>query len=182
MASSLLSPVGEFISRHWPSLIALLVSSASLYLSVLNYRRDQPRLILRAQLFDGVELPSYIRVQIVNAGRRPTILLRVWGKGEGAVTIGWSLGNGEAGIKLAENEHHSFKVTHLPRGTDEFDACAMDDDTDLIAFEEMWIEDTLGERHHIPGLETLLPRLQAEYKEWCARTGYWNPPAAQPAD
>lgn len=182
MASPLLVSIAEFVSTHWPSLVALLVSSASLSLSVLNYRRDRPRLILRAQLFDGGELPSYIRVKVVNAGRRPTILLRVWGSGEGTVAIGWSLGNGDAGIKLAENEHHSFKVTHLPRGKDEFDACGMDDETDLIAFEKMWIEDTLGDHHRIPGLDNLLPRLRAEYKEWCARTGYWNPPAVQASD
>lgn len=101
----------------------------------------------------------------------------LWGKDSAGAGSGVQLTYEDTGIKLGEHEFKTFKVTHLPRGKNEFDAVGIDED-DTFDFERMLIEDSLGKRHEIPSMKELLPALRVDYKDWCERTGYWKTPAS----
>jgi hypothetical protein len=186
MFTIFLQTLQELTPTHWISFAALLVSLTSLTVSALGYFRDSPRLRIEARrcLSDQQdESLGYVEVKAVNVGRRPIFLVMLWGRDSSGVGSGKYLDYEGPGIRLGENEFKTFKITHLPRGKDQFDAVGMGED-DLIEFEQMSIEDSLGKRHKIPKMKVLLPALRADYKDWCERTGYWKtpPPAStQPA-
>lgn len=167
----------HFLQEHWISVAALGVSLTSLTVSALSYMRDRPELRIEAQRYrSDHQATGYIEVKAVNVGRRPIFLVMLWGRASSGVGSGVQLADEGTGIKLGENEFKTFKVTYLPRGKDQFDAVGLDEE-DTFDFERMSIEDSLGRRHDIPGMKTLLPALRADYKDWCERTGYWKTPA-----
>lgn len=173
----------HFLKEHWVSLTAIAVSLISLSVSTLGYLRDRPKLKIEARRYltdRQDEALGYIEVKAMNVGRRPIFLVMLWGKNSSGAGVGKYLDHGGPGIKLGENEFKTFKITHIPRGVDQFSADGIGED-DLIEFEQMSIEDSLGKRHEIPKMKALLPALRADYKDWCERTGYWKPQAPPPA-
>jgi hypothetical protein len=166
----------------WIAFAALIVSFASLWFSILNYRRESPRLKIEAWRCNSDQVDDtlgYIEVKVVNVGRRPIYLVMLWGRNSSGVGSGKYLDYGGTGIKLTEHEFKTFRITHIPRGADQYEAGGMNDD-DFFEYDEMSIEDSLGKRHSIPGMATLLPALRADYKDWCRRTGYWDVPKPNP--
>lgn len=179
MFATFLHFLQELTPTHWISAAALVVSLTSLAVSALGYFRDSPRLRIEARRYlsdQPDETLGYIEVKAVNVGRRPIFLVMLWGKDSSGAGSGKYLDHGGPGIKLGENEFKTFKVTHIPRGEDQYSADGMGED-DFIEFEQMSIEDSLGKRHNIPEMKVLLPALRADYKDWCERTGYWKTPS-----
>lgn len=176
MFTIFLQTLQELTSTHWIAVAALLVSITSLTVSALNYLRDRPKLRIDAQRYRSDQDLGYIEVKAVNVGRRPIFLVMLWGKDSTGAGSGSYFDYEGPGIKLNEHEFKTFKVTHIPRGKDQFCAVGMDEE-DLFDFEQMLIEDSLGKRHKVPGMKTLLSALRIDYKDWCKRTGYWDRPA-----
>lgn len=177
MLTTMMNALAALTPTHWISIAALAISLTSLTVSTAGYLRDRPRLKIRAVRYQSDETPGYIEVKAVNAGRRPIFLIMLWGKDSTGCGSGVHFDYEGPGIKLGEHEFKTFRITHLPRGKDEYSADGIDNDNDTIDFERMLIEDSLGERYEIPKLKVLLPALRADYKDWCERTGYWKTPA-----
>jgi hypothetical protein len=100
----------------------------------------------------------------------------LWGRDSTGAGSGVEFDFEGPGIKLGENEFKTFKMTHIPRGKDQYTPDAMYEE-DSINFERMSIEDSHGKRYEIPRMKALLPARRADYKDWCERTGYWKTPA-----
>lgn len=184
MITSLLTALRGLAAPQWIAIAALLVSLTSLTIATLSYRRDRPKLKISARFYPSNESggpPGQIELKMVNIGRRPVYLVTLWGseKKKGPAS-GSFLDYKGPGIKLAEHETTSLRITHLPRGENEYDASAMMDD-DFIDFEWLTIEDSTGRCHEVRKARPLLRALKADYKEWCDRTGYWKPAQAPQA-
>ncbi|WP_175456029.1 hypothetical protein [Polaromonas sp. JS666] len=165
---------------NWIAIAALAVSMASFVFSWLTFRRDSPRLKIEARRYGSdwsCNALGYIEVKIMNSGRRPIYLTMLWGRGACGNSTGRPLDYGGPGIKLNEHEFKILSVIGLKREKDEFEPVGFDGDDDSFDFERIWIEDSLGKRHEIPGMKALLPALRTDYKEWCERTAYWKTPA-----
>lgn len=129
--------------------VAMVFSIAALALSALNYRRD--RAILKATssfTLDWEGFNAGVRVNLVNAGRRP-IILRAWvgaktkrGRFGRREVVEWSSEHfeGYEGITLSEGQSHTFRLelTDLVR--------TLQNDS-IVVVDEIWIQDTL-DRHH----------------------------------
>jgi hypothetical protein len=165
--------IQDLTPTHWIAISALIVSLVSLTFSTLAYFRDRPNLKIEAKRYFSDETPGYIEIKAVNAGRRPNYLVMLWGSEGDGPRSGSYLDYGGPGIKLNEYEFKTFKVTHLPRGENQYSATAMSDD-EFIEFDQMWIEDSLGKNHKVPKMNALLRELRVDYKEWCEKTGYWK--------
>jgi hypothetical protein len=179
MLTSLTNAIQALNATHWIAVAALVVSLTSLTFSVLGYMRDQPKLKIRARLYrhdDDQGGPGCIEVKVVNLGRRPIYLVMLWGADKKGVGSGTSFDYQGPGIKLGEHEFKTFRVSHLPRGADEFLAATVAD-VDIVDFERLSIEDSTGKRYRVPGAGPLLAALLTDYKEWCEKTGYWRSPA-----
>lgn len=174
MFDNFLSIVQNLTTTHWIAIAALIVSLVSLNFSTLSYLRDRPNLKITAKRYLSDQYPGYIEVKAVNVGRRPIFLIMLWGRESDGAGSGTFLDYEGPGIKLGEHEFKTFKVTHLPRGENQFSPTAMNDHDDFIEFDRMWIEDSLGRRHSIPRMTTLLSELRIDYKEWCEKSGYWK--------
>lgn len=175
----LLNAIQGLNSTPWIAMAALVVSLMSLTVSTLGYMRDRPKLKIKARLYQSDEdrgPPGYIEVKVVNVGRRPINLVMLWGADRKGAGCGSPFDYNGPGTKLGEHEYKTFRVTHIPRGVDEFGAAALIEG-DIVDFERMSIEDSTGKRYNVPRIGRLLAALRADYKEWCKRTGYWDTPA-----
>lgn len=179
----MMEPVLDFLRSltptNWIAIAALGISLVSLAFSTLSYFRDRPRLKITARWFGSDETPGYIEVKAVNVGRRPVYLTTLWGYIRAGGGSGSSFDHGGIGIKLGEHEFKVFRITHLRRGKDEFDASGCFDE-DQYDFDRMVIEDSTGKRHKMKQVDKCLEPLRADYREWCARTGYWRAPEPPP--
>lgn len=179
MLTTLLNTLQGFTPAHWISIAALVLSLTSLILSARAHLLDRPKLNIEAQRYQSDEEPGYIEVKATNVGRRPIFLSVLCGTDLKGTESGSYFDYGGPGIKLAEHEFKSFKVTHIPRGKDQFNAAIMNED-DILYFDQMWIKDSLGKRHEVPRMTILLQELRADYMEWCGRTGYWKTSISAP--
>jgi hypothetical protein len=165
----------------WVSIAALVISLISVTFTSLSYRRDRQKLKITAHLVRSnyepdPGPPGHIAVNVVNVGRRLIYLTTLWGSAGGRDATGDSFVTEGPGIKLEEHQVKKFQLTHLSRRPDDHDAAGYIGD-DIVNFTRMWIEDSTGCNHEIPGLKKLLAQLDADYREWCKETGYWKPPA-----
>ena len=140
-----------------------MVSLVSLTFSSLSYLRDRPRLKVFARWYRSDETPGYIEVKVVNVGRRPMYLTMLWGHIQSGGGIGSSFDYGGPGIKLGEHEFKVFRITHLRRGSDEYDASGCFDE-DQYDFVRMTIEDSTGAIHKMPQVDKCLKSLRADYR------------------
>ena len=181
--ATMMGPVLDFLRSltptNWIAIAAMVISLVSLTFSSLSYFRDRPRLKITARWYRSDETPGYIEVKAVNVGRRPIYLTTLWGYIRSGGGSGSSFDYGGNGIKLGEHEFKVFRITHLRRGKDEFDASGCFDE-DQYDFDRMAIEDSTGKSHKMKQVDRCLAPLLADYREWCARTGYWRTPAPQP--
>lgn len=184
MPTWFLERIQELTPTNWIAVIALVVSLISLAISTLGYLRDRPKLKIKARLYQSDEeqrAPGFIEVNVVNIGRRPIYLVLLWGTNQDGVGSGKYFDYQGPGIKLGEHEFKTFRLTHLPRGADQYAAEDVIDD-EIIEFERMSIEDSTGKRHNVSGIRPLLIALRADYKRWCQRTGYWKTPLSTSAN
>lgn len=175
MLKNLFSIFQNLTPTHWIAFAALMVSLVSLNFSILSYLRDRPKLKITAKRYLSEQYPGYIEIKAVNVGRRPIFLIILWGRERDGARSGSFLDYEGPGVKLSEHEFKTFKITHLPRGENQYSPTVMNDDDDFIEFDQMWIEDSLGRRHSVPNMTALLFELRVDYKEWCEKTGYWKP-------
>lgn len=127
----------------WMSCAALCISIGSLVVSTLNYRRDRAKLRVTSVFSPDDEYGlAIIRLSIANVGRRP-VILRSWGGSTNGGTS-WSaryFGNFDEGLRLGENEAREVTLTRQD--------LVMGPDNDLL--EDLWVEDSLGNRHSPKG-------------------------------
>lgn len=140
------------------SSVALVVSLGSLSVSAYVAFRDRPRLKVSSRFLRASEYgPDRIVLTLINAGRRP-VILRLLG---GTSKIGkWSatfLGKDEGGLRLGEHEHYEHTI-------EKEDTVTFDLDSDDIVFECLWVEDSLGNRYHVPNSEQHIAELWSELK------------------
>jgi hypothetical protein len=148
--------------------IAILISLVALFVSILNYRRD--RAILQATstyVEDWEGFNARLRVDIVNKGRRPIIISSWVGAATKRKFFRRTSGNNwvshcfvshTEGITLSERQTHSFQLEaseldfELQNGVE-------------VTYDDMWIVDTLTDRHRIKGIRKDLESL----KKWGAK-------------
>ena len=161
------------------ALAAFAISVLSLTISVLNYRRDRACLKLTARLFLSwsPQAPGYIEVKAVNSGRRPVSLVKLQGIMDDGTRSDQYLNHKDSGIRLGENKSKTIRLTHLPRGADEYSPDGLKSEDDSDDYKDISIEDSLGTYHKVPNIRHLLEELSNNYREWCKRTGYWETPA-----
>lgn len=136
----------EFIS-----VIALLVSVASVCFSVYFNFRDRAHLKTKSVYYDDPDEygSPVIKFDVVNAGRRP-IVLRMWGgTEEGDKWTGTMLGTDGAGLRLAEHEVFEKRL-HAA------DLEELTPDSE-VSFRDLWVEDSLGRRHSIKDAKGTYP-------------------------
>jgi hypothetical protein len=153
----------EFLSasKDLAPWVALIVSTAALWLSALNYQRD--RAVLKAtshfyQSWQGFD--ASMGIKIVNAGRRP-IIISTWvgaetkrsrfGRRRTLQTYG-SYFDSKEGVTLKEGE--AFPLT-----IEADELVAMPGDGEIIIFDDIWILDTLGRRHQIKNVRENVAKL-----------------------
>ena len=86
------------------------------------------------------------------------MILRLLG---GTSKIGkWSatfLGQDKGGLRLGEHERYEHTI-------EKEDTVSFDLDNDDILFECLWVEDSLGNRYHVPNSEEHVAKLWSELK------------------
>jgi hypothetical protein len=157
--------------------LALGISVISLVVSIFNSQRDRARLRLTSRYFQGWEgFTADIKIEMVNAGRRPIILSMLRKEATKRNRLGlrsnenWS---GEyldhpKGLTLEERESHSIEL--------EFDDLFFQTGNDDVYFaDDICVLDTLGNRHKIKGIRKNIAKLNA----WKARQkSFSRPPNA----
>jgi hypothetical protein len=149
------------------SALALFVAALALSVSILNYRRDRAALKVTSYYSEDPErFYASIRIKMVNAGRRP-IILSTWVGAEtkrgllGRMSVVNRLGTYFEPIDaltLSEHQPHSFRL-------EVNDLCATLPDGEFIAFDDVWIVDTLGYRHKVKDIRKNITKLW----KWQAR-------------
>lgn len=138
---------------NYLSVAAILISIAGFGLSFFVVFRDRPRLKVTSSYFDAWEQgPAKIQVVLINRGRRPVILRLLGGHDSDGEYGGTFLKHDEGGLRLGEHERHELYIER-----DDTVLFAPDDD---VIYEEMWVEDSLGNRHTIPNSKAYIAKLR----------------------
>lgn len=136
------------------SVLAVLISLGSLAASFYSIFIDRPRLRIQSkyiQPWDGE--PDYIQLIMINLGRRPVILTSVGGVAAGD----WSallLNHEKGGVRLGEHERFEHRIS-------KDDTVHVTPDGPQAVFDDMWVADSIGNRHVIPDSAALIGRLWA---------------------
>jgi hypothetical protein len=139
------------------AIIAILISVASLGVSLYTAYQDRPRLRIKSEYFEASDYgPRRIRVTMVNAGRRPVIVRLIGGTDSMGRWGGTFIQHEKGGLRLAE--HERYEQTFEKEDTVQFDPTGEEDD---LVYETMSVEDSLGNRHPIPNSEALIKKLWA---------------------
>lgn len=139
------------------AVIALLISTGALSVSVFNYRRASARLRVTCMRYScgGPEYGDpYIEVHVVNAGRRPVVLRKIGG----SVGDHWSatcIDFDAGGRRLGEHEHYQHKFRAI-------DLTSITPESEEFIFNELWVEDSLGVRHRVQKSRENIQKLLAE--------------------
>ena len=134
--------------------IALVVSLGSFGVSALNAFRDRPRVKVTGTFYEASEynMEPYIAVQVVNRGRRPVILRMVGGFDSSGNAGGEYMEYDKGGLRLGEHERYEFNI-------EKEKAVMQGPDGPEDPFVQMFIEDSLGNRHAIPRSGEYLKKL-----------------------
>jgi hypothetical protein len=126
------------------SVTALIISIASFGTSSYVAFRDRARLKITSKFVGASEHgPDRIITTMVNVGRRP-VILRLIGGSAGKITWSAEYIEHEAGGKrLGEHERYEHTFT-------KDDIVKFHPDNEVLVFETLWVEDSLGVRHLIP--------------------------------
>ena len=136
------------------STVALAIALGSLGLSAFNAVRDRSKLKFITKFCEASEHePARFAYSVVNAGRRPVVLCIAGGSDASGHWAGERLGESKDGIRLGEHErleraYTKDDVVHLGETAE----------TDLV-LDVLWVEDSLGNRHEVPGSRAAMKRL-----------------------
>jgi hypothetical protein len=134
------------------SALAFLVSLTSLGFSIYNIVRDRARIQIKSQFYPPSQYgKGHISITIMNTGRRPMILRMLGYEGDDNWVGAW-FGDHERGLRLGENERHDVTVSAEDLGQDTPD--------DTINVTTIWLEDSLGRRYTIKGIEKQIQQLR----------------------
>jgi hypothetical protein len=134
------------------SIVALAVSVTSLGLSAYMASRDRGKLRTKSTFYAAYEGRSPVmRVEAVNAGRRPVILTVLGGYYENGDWSGTYIRDDTAGVRLGENEKFSEEIDRLHHMLFNHDTGA--------AVTDLWFQDTLGRRYRVEGAKKHLKQL-----------------------
>lgn len=126
------------------STIALVIAFAGLCISGWVAFRDRPRLRITSQFIPASEYgPNRIVVTLLNKGRRPVILRLLGGTSQDGRWSGEFLDHKNGGLRLGEHERYEHTIVRENAG--EFHH---EDET--LFFDNLWVEDSLGNRHPVP--------------------------------
>lgn len=136
--------------------IAIVVSLGSFGVSAYVAFRDRPRLKVSGQFFRASrDDPSRIVLTLINVGRRPVILRQLGGTSK----VGkWSApfpGRDKGGLRLDEHERYEHAIKKE-------DTVSFDFDKDDASLGSLWIEDSLGNRYHVPNSNEDIGQLWSE--------------------
>lgn len=121
------------------SIAALFFSILSLGVSYYSIFLDRGRLRLKSNYYVTSEGASgYIRLYVVNIGKRPVVLKQWGGNAKDGTWAAESFNNGN--LHLNEGQSHSWSVTRDA-------ACYTDDDGNFFEYIDLWVEDSAGKRH-----------------------------------
>ena len=135
------------------SVIALVVSAASLSVSAYVAFRDRARLKLISKFHEASEWgPSRIHVTVLNQGRRIAILRLIVGLDSDGDWSGQFIEHEKGGRRLAEHERYEFDVK-------KDDTIDFNRDGPEFVYETLWVEDSLGVRHQVPNSRELIKKL-----------------------
>jgi hypothetical protein len=137
------------------AIFALLVSLGTLCVSFYSTYQDRPRLRIATLFLEASEFgPNRVVVTLVNTGRRPIILRLVGGTTSEEHWSGSFIDFDKGGRRLAEHERHEITL-------EKEDTIGFNPEGDDLNYVRLWIEDSLGNRHHIPNSESLIDKLRA---------------------
>lgn len=136
------------------STIALLVSIAGFGNSFYSTWRDKAKLKFIVTYYPESEYGSNrIVVRAVNAGRRPIVLRLAGGLSDDGRWGGTYLDHDKGGVRLAEHEHREETF-------EKDDLLSFDHETEeVIEYSTLWFEDSLGNRHEVPGSRELIKKV-----------------------
>lgn len=138
------------------SITAVLIALASFGVSAHTAFHDRARLRIKSVFVPASEYgPDRIVVTMVNVGRRPVILRLIGGSDAAGHWGGTYLEYDKGGLRLAERERHEKILAKE-------DTVQFNPDGDDLIYEELWIEDSLGNRHPIPASRDLIKWLWAK--------------------
>lgn len=147
------------------SLLSLFISCAGFAFSCHFGFRDSAKLLLKI----AYHSPSphnqepYIHVRVVNKGRRPTIIRLLGGSTDTGGYIGTHLGDDRQGLRLAEHE-----IFEKSMSWEDLYNLGPDEECKLI---DLWVEDTLGQRHKFKKSKKLLAQFWKDYGEKEVKNG-----------
>lgn len=124
------------------SISALLISLASLVISIRSHLQDHGRIHAFSTFHEGQDEkydPPILSISIINRGRRPVILRLLGGD---IKPTGWSgtyYNYSKGGNRLGEGERHDQQL-----GME--DLVSNDSEGNFNNFIDLWVEDTLGRR------------------------------------
>lgn len=137
------------------SIFALLVSMISLAISWHFGFRDRANLKTSSVFYPSH--PDYdeahIKVEIVNHGRRPTILTLLGGDFEDGNWSGENIGEVGKGLRLSEHEKYERSIYQR-------DLLYVGPEGVMNEYINFWFEDTLGNRFEVKNSRELIKKLQ----------------------
>ena len=122
------------------SLLALIISLLTFGFFLYFGLRDRVNLKATSKVYNNGD---YIRVKVVNRGRRPAILRMLGGQLDNGSWVGTYIGKESQGVRLTENEYYTKDLY--------FDDLIHFDphENDVSEFVSLWFEDSLGKRHPV---------------------------------
>jgi hypothetical protein len=141
------------------SAFALLVSIGSLGVSACVALRDRARLLATSTFSQWTNRPASIKVEAVNAGRRPVILTKIVGRYEDGDWCATDIGEDKIGIRLQEHERFSEDIT---------DGASLDmlfHPISKATLTDLWLEDTLGHQYRVKKAKKHLKRFFIDWNE-----------------
>ncbi|UTY57697.1 hypothetical protein [Massilia sp. erpn] len=142
--------------------IAIVLSIAAFWISILNYRRDRAKVHATSSYSEDWErFHASIYIDIVNAGRRPIILdTLVYAESKrgrlGIRRLANWIGvyfDYETGLALAERQRYRVRL--------KMDDLYQNSEDDMLEADDMWITDTLLHRHKIRDIKENIAKLKA---------------------
>ena len=134
--------------------LALAVAALSLGVAWWGTFRDRVSLKIFATHYEARPEygNEYIRIKVVNTGRRVAVLTMFGGDCADGTWQGTHIGKSGAGLSLAESEFHERNFF-----AGDIEVIAPDSSSEFIT---LWFEDSHGRRHKVPRSEELIQKLK----------------------
>lgn len=135
------------------SSIALVISIVSLGFSAYFGLRDRGKLKVYSKFYPASEHgPASMVVVLINTGRRPINLRLIGGTDKEGQWSGTFFDH-KNGLTLKEHSRHEINMNQEDLGN--FGS------EDIIEYEKLWIEDSLGKRHEVKDSKASIAGMRA---------------------